>query len=162
MKKGGLKAVHDLHPNVTPLIDIVMCLIVFYMLVARFAVDTGADTRNITLPLSLQGITLTDMGNTVTLNVLEPPGGGDLPRVTTLDPRTNERIDIAVLDPVTGRRPLADWLRTLRGQNAEFKVIIRADQDLDYRFIEPVLLSSAGNAKNVNFATAKEQPAIAP
>ena len=33
MKEGGV--------NVTPLIDIVMCLIIFYMLVAHIGVDTG-------------------------------------------------------------------------------------------------------------------------
>jgi len=47
IKEGGV--------NVTPLIDIVMCLIIFFMLVAKIGVDTGAD-RRITIPASLQGL----------------------------------------------------------------------------------------------------------
>jgi biopolymer transport protein ExbD len=33
-----MPAAHATHPNVTPLIDIVMCLIIFYMLVAKIGV----------------------------------------------------------------------------------------------------------------------------
>ena len=156
MKKAGMPKSHDMHPNVTPLIDIVMCLIIFYMLVAKIGVSTGADTKNIQLPPSLMGIKLTDLGNTVTLNILPPLGGAELPRVTTLNPKTSQVIDVPLLD-ANGKRPLAEWLKNLRGQNAKFKVIIRADKDLDYRYIEPVLLSCAGNAESVNFATAVEQ-----
>ena len=35
MKRRHLQESHAAHPNVTPLIDIVMCLIIFYMLVAK-------------------------------------------------------------------------------------------------------------------------------
>lgn len=157
MRKGKMPQAHDLHPNVTPLIDIVMCLIIFYMLVAKIGVNTGADTKNISLPSSLMGIRLTDLGNTVTLNVLPPAGNLDLPRVTTLNPRTSQVIDVPLID-ANNNRPLVEWLKNLRGQNTEFKVIIRADKDLHYRYIEPVLLSCAeARAKNVNFATAVEQ-----
>ena len=41
--------------NVTPLIDVVMCLIIFFMLVAKIGVDTGADQR-ISIPASLQPV----------------------------------------------------------------------------------------------------------
>lgn len=156
MKKGGMPKSHDMHPNVTPLIDIVMCLIIFYMLVAKIGVNTGAD-NTLKLPPSLLGIKLKDLGNTVTLNILPPHSGADLPRVTTLNPAVGQVIDVPLLDQ-QGRRPLAEWLKKLRGQNTEFKVILRADKDLDYRYIEPVLLSCAeGRAKNVNFATAVEK-----
>lgn len=154
-KKGGMPKAHDMHPNVTPLIDIVMCLIIFYMLVAKIGVNTGAD-NTLKLPPSLMGIKIKDLGNTVTLNILPPLSGADLPRVTTLNPATGQVIDVPLLDQ-QGRRPLAEWVKRLRGQNEEFKVILRADKDLDYRYIEPVLLSAAeGRAKNVNFATAVE------
>ena len=69
MKSLKMPAVHDMHPNVTPLIDIVMCLIIFYMLVAQIGVDVGDVPMN--LPFSQQGIKIEDLGNTVTLN-LEP------------------------------------------------------------------------------------------
>jgi biopolymer transport protein ExbD len=149
MRGHKLPAVHASHPNVTPLIDIVMCLIIFYMLVAKIGVNTGQDAK-IELPTSLLGIQLKDMGNTVTLNIARPPSG-DEPVVTTLNPQTGQMEDLKILDGT--KRPLSAFLKLLKGQNAEFKVIIRADQNLDYRFIEPVLIICAEAAvKNVNFA----------
>ena len=71
--RRGMPEIKEGNVNVTPLIDIVMCLIIFFMLVAKIGVDTGAD-RRITIPESLQGLDIGDMGNTLTLNV--QPGGG--------------------------------------------------------------------------------------
>jgi len=40
--------------------------------------------------------------------------------------------------------------------NPEFKVIIRGDQDMGYRFLEPVLIACAeAQVKNVDFNTRK-------
>jgi biopolymer transport protein ExbD len=150
LKKRGMPASHSEHPNVTPLIDVVMCLIIFYMLVAKIGVDTGKE-KAITLPTSLMGIKLNDLGSTVTLNVLKPPFG-DEPLITTMHPLTGETLTLKIISD--GKRELANVLKQVRGNNAEFKVIIRADQDLDYRFLQPVLLSCAeAKVKNVNFAT---------
>jgi len=41
MRGHKMPAAHATHPNVTPLIDIVMCLIIFYMLVAKIGVNMG-------------------------------------------------------------------------------------------------------------------------
>jgi biopolymer transport protein ExbD len=140
---------HASHPNVTPLIDVVMCLIIFYMLVAKIGVNTGQDAK-IELPTSLLGISLKDLGNTVTLNVARPPTG-DEPLVTMLDPATGQMVDLKIIDGT--KRPLHAFLKKLKGENAEFKVIIRGDQNLEYRFLEPVLITcSEAAVKNVNFA----------
>jgi biopolymer transport protein ExbD len=49
-------------------------------------------------------------------------------------------------------------LKKLKGENAEFKVIIRGDQNLEYRFLEPVLITcSEAAVRNVNFATRQPQ-----
>jgi biopolymer transport protein ExbD len=154
MKNMKMPASHDMHPNVTPLIDIVMCLIIFYMLVAKIGVNTGED-KSITLPPSLLGIELKDLGNTIALNVLKP-ATGDVPVITTLNPTSGDMERIEVIDLKTGDRPLTHFLKRLKGQNTEFKVIIRADENLDYRYLEPVLICSAeAQVKNVNFATRK-------
>ena len=73
MKEGGV--------NVTPLIDIVMCLIIFFMLVARIGVSTGADST-IAVPDTIRGSRIDDLGNTLTLNVRTGVGGN--PLVTVL------------------------------------------------------------------------------
>ena len=82
MRKHGMPEAHAAHPNVTPLIDVVMCLIIFYMLVAKIGVARGVDPA-ITLPASVQGLDIKDMGNTLILNVDER--GGE-PLVTALFP----------------------------------------------------------------------------
>ena len=40
--RRGMPEVKEGNINVTPLIDIVMCLIIFFMLVAKIGVSTGA------------------------------------------------------------------------------------------------------------------------
>lgn len=148
MKGHRIPESHVTHPNVTPLIDVVMCLIIFYMLVAKWGVATGADER-IDLPVSFQGVKIMDMGNTVTLNVR---AAFEMPVVTTLNPRTGMTEEVKLMDGQ--QRPLLKLLKYLRGQNENFKVIIRADQDLDYRFLEPVLVTCfEAKVKDVNFAT---------
>lgn len=144
---------HDMHPNVTPLIDIVMCLIIFYMLVAKIGINTGA-MKEITLPSSFQGVEIKDLGNTVTLNVLERGPGIDEPMVTTLNPETGQLVELRLLEG--GKKPLRDFLKLVRGDNPEFKVILRGDEQLNYKLLEPVLITCAeAQVKNVNFATRK-------
>jgi len=101
VKEGGV--------NVTPLIDIVMCLIIFFMLVAKIGVDTGADQR-ISIPASLQGLEIKDMGNTLTLNVV--PGPMDQPMVTALVEGVVQ--EVKLVDPVTSQKPLLNTLKKFR------------------------------------------------
>src|SRR3954471_12727696 len=149
MRRRKMPDAHADHPNVTPLIDVVMCLIIFYMLVAKIGVNTGQDAK-IELPVSVRGISLKDLGNTVTLNVTKP-STGDEPLITMLDPSSGQMVDLKIIDGT--KRPLQTFLKKLKGENAEFKVIIRGDQNLEYRFLEPVLITcSEAAVKNVNFA----------
>ena len=155
MRAHKIPEVHSSHPNVTPLIDIVMCLIIFYMLVAKIGVNRGLDQK-LQLPMSVQGIKLTDLGNTVTLNVAAGVSFDSEPLVTTLNPDTGQVVPFRLTDGA--KRPLSAFLKLARGKNNEFKVIIRADEKLDYHFLEPVLMVCAEAAvKNVNFATREPQ-----
>src|SRR3954463_14917862 len=91
MKEGGV--------NVTPLIDVVMCLIIFFMLVAKIGVSTGADPT-ITIPATRLGKELKDPGQALTLNVR--PGVGDEPMVTALvNPNTSQPEEIKLVDHTT-------------------------------------------------------------
>ena len=101
VKEGGV--------NVTPLIDIVMCLIIFFMLVAKIGVDTGANQR-ISIPASFRGLDIKDMGNTLTLNVEQGPI--DQPLVTALVDKVVQ--EIKLVDPVTGQKPLLNTLKRFR------------------------------------------------
>ena len=137
MAKRHIPESHTAHPNVTPLIDIIMCLIIFFMLVAKIGVDTGAE--KIEIPTTIIGTKIKDMGNTLVLNIpngigdepevsamVAPPGGGK-PRSTTLS-----------MNPANPNA-LRTALMYYKGQKDDFKVIIRAKADLQWRFIAPVL-----------------------
>src|SRR5437773_3927828 len=110
MNRRHIPQSHSTHPNVTPLIDVVMCLIIFYMLVAKIGVNTGQDAK-IELPTSLLGISLKDLGNTVTLNVAKP-AAGDEPLVTMLDPASGQMVDLKIIDG--GKRPLQTVFKKLK------------------------------------------------
>jgi biopolymer transport protein ExbD len=150
MKEGGV--------NVTPLIDIVMCLIIFFMLVAKIGVTRG-DLKSVVLPKTILGKELKDFSNTLTLNVL--PTNLDDPQVTTLvdgQPR-----DIKIFDRTGGAtdQPLLRILKEFKATHNDPKLIIRADKDLPYSQLESVLLNCAeAEISNVAYETkeGKETP----
>ena len=162
MKMHRMPEMREAGVNVTPQIDVIMCLIIFYMLIAKIGVDTGADT-SISIPPSLQGMKIEDMGNTLTLNVI--PGPLDQPMVTCMVGNSVE--EVKLIDPASGQRPLLNTLKQFRfgsdlapsgtgkaADNPEFKVIIRGDENMGYKFLEPVLITCAeARVKNVNFNT---------
>jgi biopolymer transport protein ExbD len=163
MRRQRMPDVKEGNVNVTPLIDIVMCLIIFFMLVAKIGVDTGAD-QAIVIPTSFQGLEIQDMGNTLTLNV-RPIAGSDQPMVSALVGGVVE--ELKMVDPITGYRPLLVTLKSFRfgkdlkqggtsenADNPEFKVIIRGEESMGYQYLEPVLITCAeARVKNVNFNT---------
>lgn len=159
--------------NVTPLIDIVMCMIVFFMLVAKIGVDTGADP-DIEVPVTQLGADLKDIGveSAVVLNVREVGGQSFVTAIVEADgsiSKSGRPVELKIVDPVTRQHPLTEALRRLRfgrdaregGQgtdadNPEFKVIIRGDKSMSYAALEPVLRACMeANVKNVNFNTRK-------
>jgi biopolymer transport protein ExbD len=145
MKKHRMPDMKEGNVNVTPLIDIVMCLIIFYMLVARIGVDMGV-RQSINLPDSKVGKSLNDPGNTIVLNVER---AGEDVVVFVKNPETSqmENLNPARLIPL---------LKKARGANKDFKAVIRANLDIDYRFIEPVLVAcSQAQLKEYQFEARK-------
>src|SRR4051812_2074779 len=131
IKEGGV--------NVTPLIDIVMCLIIFFMLVAKIGVAQGIDAT-IDLPASKLGQDLKDPGQALTLNVR--PGPLDQPLVTALvEGTSNTPQEIKLVDPMTNKRPLLEVLRKIKlgpdgragtKDDKDLKIVIRGEQDMSY------------------------------
>jgi biopolymer transport protein ExbD len=165
MKEGGV--------NVTPLIDIVMCLIIFFMLVAKIGVSTGAE-KEIDIPVTQLGKDLKEIGpeSSVVLNIRELSGQPFVTGLVEADgsmSKTGKPVELKIIDPVTGKRPLTEALRRLRfgrdgkpggtginADNPEFKVVIRGDRGMSYGSLEPILLACMeANVKNVNFNTRK-------
>ncbi|HEY0009383.1 MAG TPA: biopolymer transporter ExbD [Tepidisphaeraceae bacterium] len=163
---------HGEHPNVVPMIDVIMCLIIFYMLLARIGVDTGED-ESIKIPFAALGKEMKSMDNTLLINVNE-----------TRDPSgnpTGQAVVMAMVDAEDGRsrqnlvlegegtgRKLVDVLRGLRvgpdgregttDDQPEMKLIIRGDQRMTFGVLQRVLLASAqAKIKSINFQTAATQ-----
>jgi biopolymer transport protein ExbD len=155
MAKHHIPDVHTSHPNVTPLIDIIMCLIIFFMLVAKIGVTTGAE--KIDIPTTVLGSKIDDMSNTLTLNI--PTNlNADLPQVEALvKPAGGGAANMQSLpidDSVTKQNVLLNTLQFYKKQNADFKVIIRANANLDWRFLEPVILTcQQAGVVSINFNT---------
>ncbi|MGA2439857.1 MAG: biopolymer transporter ExbD [Tepidisphaeraceae bacterium] len=161
-----MPAIRENGVNVTPLIDIVMCLIIFFMLVAKIGVDTGAD-RNIDIPTSILGTDIKDMGNTLVLNVVNGPTGVPDPQPIVTALVRGQMEELKLRDFFSGRvqDQLLNTLKLYRQgdpllkmqPNPDFKVVIRGDRSLTFRFLAPVLMDC--NLAHVrSFAFDTKQP----
>lgn len=122
-----LRRFHPSHPfgkiNVTPMIDVVMCLIIFYLIVGKLAADQRA---NIRLPVSATGATDKTQDQLI-INVL--PGGG----AAGAEPRV-------VIDAVDV--PLTALLATIKDRVAAkpgLVVELRGSRELSYGSIATVV-----------------------
>lgn len=107
--------------NITPLIDVVFLLVVFFLVAAHFAHQEAAEA--VELPLA------TSVG-------LDP----DLPRRLTVTVLADGSLS------VKGRAVDADEVERLIQQDttdrsADYEVRIRADQNVPYKNVEPLLLA---------------------
>ncbi len=109
--------------NVTPLIDVVMCLIIFYLLVGRLATDRQAGVQ---LPKASAGLE-DSASSPLIINIVK--GDGDNPAGVMIDGRT------------TDAAKLRERLRLHAGAEPEKAplVQIRADRRLNYASVSPIL-----------------------
>jgi biopolymer transport protein ExbD len=178
MKEGGV--------NVTPLIDVVMCLIIFFMLVAKIGVSTGA--APMALPTTIFGKKIEALGDTVFVNVTDPALERDkktgiplrddngklvyIPSARNLDPIVQASFNENKLDAQqtielrtpNGGHPFREQLLTAVnarkkvGKEKEFSVTIRAEKDMAFGKLQLVLAEIAqAGVRNVNYG-AKQPP----
>jgi biopolymer transport protein ExbD len=167
MKKHSMPEMKEGGVNVTPLIDIVMCLIIFFMLVAKIGVTRGVD-KDIKLPSAWIGAPIKDLSSTLSLNVHDM-GRDRPPQVTALV--NDEKRDLPIFIEATKDRPLRKVLTEFKNTHPQkAQIIIRGDADLDYAALEQVLteMSAAGvtdtayETKVGDATTATPPPAAAP
>lgn len=154
MKSHGLPVVKEGSVNVTPLIDIVMCLIIFFMLVTKICIDDGRGS--IDLPETSVGAEIDDLANSISLNIHE--GANGTPLCSVLDPKLN-RVEDKQVVPAAKDQPseIEAFIREVRGDNREFKVVVRADKSLSYKFIGPVIIAlNKCQVTEISLATAIE------
>jgi biopolymer transport protein ExbD len=153
MKEGGV--------NVTPLIDVVMCLIIFFMLVAKIGVSSGIDDK-IDAPTTYLGVKSIDLGNALALNLYSVPGT-DEPQIL-VDLKGERQKELKLQDNLGGKvvHPLREVLQDLKKERGEkFKVIINADKQMRYAQLQLVLQACAeAGVSSVNFATKTEKKVV--
>ncbi|MBL0922657.1 MAG: biopolymer transporter ExbD [Phycisphaerales bacterium] len=134
--------------NVTPLIDIVMVLIIFYLMVGSFI---SSDYADVPLPLAMHG----EPGaaaEVFTINVLadDPAGAPGSP--------ARVRTRILVQGVETDEAGVARALRDVFRAHPDTVVQLRAARDLPYRAVEPVALAAAqAGASTIRLVTESAQ-----
>ena len=145
MKEGGV--------NVTPLIDIVMVLIIFFMLVAKIGVSRGEDDT-VPLPSAILGVSLDSLSNTLTLNI-HYNRSGDEPLVNALVKGDKREIHVNKKYASGTDLELERVLTEFHDINKDkSNVILHADRDLPYSQLEQVLVPIAkAGILNISYET---------
>lgn len=124
--------------NITPLIDVVFLLVIFFLVATHFAHQEEVEA--IELPLAQSVGEAPDVPRRLTVSVLR---GGDLYV-------KGRAVDILEVEHLIAE--------DTKNRTADYEVRIRADQTVPYREIEPILLSClrAGVTK-IGFAVVEKQ-----
>jgi biopolymer transport protein ExbD len=122
VRKRPLHAQHAVGKiNVTPLIDVVMCLIIFYLIVGRLATD-----RSVVVPRSTTG--LAESGPApLTIEIVDSDDGSGGHEVVV----SGALVDASGLEKAVSA--------AAAGSDGPRPVQIRAGQDLPYSALSPVL-----------------------
>lgn len=141
MRRRGIKPMHSDHINVTPLIDVIMCLIIFFLLCGQFAKD---EAKAVALPFAKLGQEVDKQGQLL-VNVVSSEDPKGLPEIYV----GANRVTVETL---------AAFLNDERTHNAQLKVMIRADMKVEYEHISPVLVACAqANITSVNYSTRRKE-----
>jgi biopolymer transport protein ExbD len=146
---------HTSHPNVTPLIDVIMCLIIFFMLVAKIGVTTGAE--EVDIPATFIGAKIDDMSNTYTLNIrADQQTSPDDVFVKALN-ADNQLGTLETATSDTQQNQVANVLKKFKADKPELKVIIRADANMEWQYVSPVLdACNEAGIRNIAYDTKQQ------
>ncbi|HMD55309.1 MAG TPA: biopolymer transporter ExbD [Phycisphaerae bacterium] len=143
MKRRSITHMHNEQVNVTPLIDVVMCLIIFFLLVGHIAKEVSA--QNVKIPIAKNGNELEDRSNQLIINVVPQTGQ---------TPDFQPPPKIIVWGKEVSADELADDLSDYKSSHPDLTLVIRADQSIEYKYIAPILISCAkAGIDSVNFVT---------
>ena len=142
---------HSFHGiNATPLIDVVMCLIVFFLLVGKLAVDQGG---GVLLPRSGAGKT-DPAENMLTVNIA-PIDAASAP-ATGVEAWTPGATASVLGQLVPSPAAMETLVKAKLAQDPKAVVQIRAHRDLPFAAVEPVIRSCGrGGATTIRLVTEK-------
>jgi biopolymer transport protein ExbD len=129
--------------NVTPLIDVIMCLIIFFLVCGRLAAQESND--KVVIPRAALGQEMSEQRDRFVINVVPN-------KASHADP--NAEPAILIRGEQIGINELTVYLRREKKDAPDLKVILRADQSISYQWIAPILSAcSQADIKSVNFST---------
>lgn len=144
--------------NVTPLIDVVMCLIIFFLIVGKLSTDRGVQVR---LPESIRGSDETSASVMIVTiaRLAEAPAevksdaAGWEPYGVTVQADGQPMSDAKALEAAV-RGKIAE----APGGAAGLSIQVRADRDLPFGSVEPVLRACGqAGARSVRFAAERQE-----
>lgn len=131
--------------NVTPLIDVVMCLIIFFLIVGKLATDRGIPVRLPQTGVGQEENAAAVMIVTVARAADGLPGAGwaALGVVVQIDGQN-----------VVDAKALENAVRAKMAVQPALSIQVRADRELSFGSVEPVLRAAGlGGARSVRLAT---------
>lgn len=133
--------------NVTPLIDVVMCLIIFYLMVGKLAGD-----RRTSVDLPETQVGKESEAAALVVNIVSVAGDG------WPGPGAQVVVDRAVM---AGAENLEQLVRDRLGSHPGTAVQLRAEKDLGWELISPVLRScTRAGASNIRLATERSDQGV--
>ena len=147
--------------NITPLSDIMLSLLIFFMLVSKTGVETGADDE-LDLPVATLGITRDQFdeeraaSSFLVVNVREGAIPGN-PSVYGKYIVSGEPWRFPTRDPRSDAPTLQKFVSEFKGERDDFEVYIHAGRTTPYRDIEAVL-RAVSNADVAGVQYAFDQP----
>ena len=147
MSRRGITPMQSEHVNVTPLIDVVMCLIIFFLLVGHIA--KKAEVKGVRIPSTKHGKDLVGKSGQLIINLVPRPplvvGQQRSPKVIIWGERVS-------YDLLPGK--LRQYVNEYKHSHTVVKLVIRADKSIQYKYIAPVLIDCASvGISSIHFMT---------
>ncbi len=138
--------------NLAPMVDVLMCLIIFFLLASKM-VENENYTLKLASAAAARPLEKSELGNRVTINVVQGAAATDPARYFVADWNGQEVVQSELSPEALNRYVLA---RAKAAAGAELRCVIRADGDVTYADVETVL-RAAGLAKIAKVVFAANQ-----
>jgi len=125
--------------NLAPMVDVMMCLIIFFLLAAKMV---AAERHPIDLPwaLSAREVDAGDLGARVTITVRPAAAQADQAEYVVADWNGEKIVDRLLLPEEIQTLLQSQALRAAR-EDRKIRCVIRADRMVMYRHVEAVLIA---------------------
>lgn len=126
--------------NLAPMVDVTMCLLVFFMVAARMVEQ---ENSRIDLPIAptAKDAEKQELGNRFVVNVRAAGADGD------------KKVSYIVQETEISLSEIFERLQAERQQDADVNCVIRADRSLPYKYVQAVMVCCAqANVRKVTFS----------